>query len=331
MSKIKNLLLTGCNGYIGSQFVNQHYKNYNIYGVDTNYFGFEKNTFDKLYKFQKKDIRELEEEDFKNIDYVVHMGELSNDPLGELSPEITYEINHLGTKKLSIILNKTKVKKFIYMSSCSVYGNNPDLVNETTKLNPLTEYANAKVLNENFLLENSFNYQVAIFRNATAFGFSPNLRLDLVINQLTYESKVLNKIKLLSSGEQKRPFVHISDINNIIKLTLEKSLDEKLLLNIGSSNLNSSIINIAKKISLLTGVKNIELNSEVVDNRNYHVDFSKLKYKFNGYKFLFDFNNGINDLLINLNNYKNNNDSIRIQKLANLLDNKKLNNKLFWN
>ena len=331
MSRLKNLLLTGCNGYIGSQFVNQHYKNYNIYGVDTNYFGFEKNTFDKLYKFQKKDIRELEEEDFKNIEYVVHMGELSNDPLGELSPKITYEINHLGTKKLLILLNKTKVKKFIYMSSCSVYGNNPDLVNETTKLNPLTEYANAKVLNENFLLENSFNYQVAIFRNATAFGFSPNLRLDLVINQLTYESKVLNKIKLLSSGEQKRPFVHISDINNLINLTLEKSSDEKLLLNIGSSNLNSSIINIAKKISLLTGVKNIELNSEVVDNRNYHVDFSKLKHKFNEYKFLFDFNNGINDLLINLNNYKNNNDSIRIQKLANLLDNKKLNNKLFWN
>jgi len=90
MSRLKNLLLTGCNGYIGSQFVNQHYKNYNIYGVDTNYFGFEKNTFDKLYKFQKKDIRELEEEDFKNIEYVVHMGELSNDPLGELSPKITY-------------------------------------------------------------------------------------------------------------------------------------------------------------------------------------------------------------------------------------------------
>ena len=109
-----------------------------------------------------KDIRELNPDDIKNIDFVVHMAELSNDPLGELSDGLTEEINHVATKNLLEICNLASVKKFIYMSSCAVYGKNDNLVNELSELSPLTNYSKSKVANERYIKANEFNFEIII-------------------------------------------------------------------------------------------------------------------------------------------------------------------------
>ena len=135
------------------------------------------------------------------------MAELSNDPLGEINKDLTQEINVFGTRNLINLCKQAKIEKFIYMSSCSVYGDSGNThASEETKTNPLTEYAKAKVLNENYLLDNEFEFEVKILRNATAFGYSTNIRTDLVINDLTAVIEN-NQIKVLSGGSPRRPFV----------------------------------------------------------------------------------------------------------------------------
>ena len=148
------------------------------------------------------------------------MAELSNDPLGELEPNLTNDINHISTVNLLNLCNEAQVKKFIYMSSCSVYGFNEQIVNENSNTNPLTSYSKAKVLNENYILNNEFDFEISILRNATVFGYSPNLRLDLVINDLTYGAFHDKKIVLLSDGTPVRPFVHVEDLSRLISFLL---------------------------------------------------------------------------------------------------------------
>ena len=132
---MQNLLITGGLGYIGSKFIENFSGSYNIFVLDS-YLYDEKNK--EKYNLIKKDIRELNSNDIENIDLVIHMAELSNDPLGELSNGLTEEINHAATKNLLEICNEASVKKFIYMSSCAVYGKNDNLVNEMSELSPLT-------------------------------------------------------------------------------------------------------------------------------------------------------------------------------------------------
>ena len=194
-----------------------------------------------------KDIRNISLEDLKDIEAIVHMAELSNDPLGDLNKEVTRKINHEGTMRLLEIANRSNVKKVIYMSSASVYGFSNDIVSELSTTNPLTEYAKAKVNNENFILDNEFSFQTIILRNSTAFGYSKNLRLDLVVNDLTFDGFFNKKIKLLSDGTPKRPLVHIHDICKLIDLILidTRNLDKEII-NVGSDNLNFSIKELLK-------------------------------------------------------------------------------------
>ena len=121
---IKNILLTGCNGYLGSKFVEKFSNDYQINGFDTNFFDCSNKVVAALGNVIQKDIRNLTINDLQNVDCVIHMAELSNDPLGELNSKLTYEINHQATINLLSLMEKTNIKKFIYMSSCSVYGYN---------------------------------------------------------------------------------------------------------------------------------------------------------------------------------------------------------------
>ena len=201
---MKNLLITGGLGYIGSKFIENFSDLYNIFVLDTRLYN-DKNT--EKYNLIKKDIRELNPNDIENIDYVVHMAELSNDPLGELSDGLTEEINHVATKNLLEICNNSSVKKFIYMSSCAVYGKNDNLVNEMSELSPLTNYSKSKVANEKFINANQFSYEIIVFRNATVFGYSRNLTLILLL--MIYVTRHLQKVKLRNYFQTVPPNDHL--------------------------------------------------------------------------------------------------------------------------
>ena len=325
---MKNLLITGGLGYIGSKFIENFSDLYNIFVLDTRLYN-DKNT--EKYNLIKKDIRELNPNDIENIDYVVHMAELSNDPLGELSDGLTEEINHVATKNLLEICNNSSVKKFIYMSSCAVYGKNDNLVNEMSELSPLTNYSKSKVANEKFINANQFSYEIIVFRNATVFGYSRNLRLDLVINDLCYEAFTKSEINLLSDGTPKRPFIHVLDLANIINEFLISNKNyHKEIFNIGSNELNFSIKEVALAIGNQIQTNKITFGEKDKDQRSYFVDFTKLTNTLSDYRFKFDLNSGINDLL---ENYKFHNFDIntkRIKKINYLLDEKLVDENLLW-
>jgi len=325
---VKNLLITGGLGYIGSKFIENYSKNYNIYVLDTQFYSKKNN---EIFKLINKDLRDIEEKDLKNIDSVVHMAELSNDPLGELNSNLTTEINHLATKKLLDLCRKSTVKKFIYMSSCSVYGKNENLVNENSDLLPLTSYSKSKVANENYILGSNFDFEVIIFRNATVYGYAKNLRLDLVINELTYDAINNNEINLLSDGTPERPFIHVSDLTNIIDIALKskKNLHNNIF-NIGSNDLNYSIRTVAEYIKDILNIEKINFGKKDEDQRSYLVDFSKITNEFPNFNIEFDLEKGIKDLINNFENHKFDINVKRIKKINNLLSKNHINDSLYW-
>tara|TARA_B100000242_G_scaffold161254_1_gene115131 strand:+ start:3589 stop:4596 length:1008 start_codon:yes stop_codon:yes gene_type:complete len=327
----KNILLTGGAGYIGSWFVQNYSEKYNIFIVDSLFFGKNLNLEESI-KVINKDIRNISLDDLKNINYVIHMAELSNDPLGEINKELTQEINVSGTKKLIYLCQQAKIEKFIYMSSCSVYGDSGNTyASEETSTNPLTEYAKAKVLNENYLLDNEFEFEVKILRNATAFGYSANIRTDLVINDLTVSAIENNHIRVLSDGSPRRPFVHIGDISRFIDYVINNDDRKKLLVNIGTEGLNLTVKNVAKIVSQLTNVDDISFGKSDGDTRSYFVNFSKVSKLFPKFNFKYEVRDGVNEIIDNFESViMNKTNSKRIKRINELIDSKKINTKLFW-
>ena len=247
------------------------------------------------------------------------MSELSNDPMGELEPRITREINIDGTKKLISSANNSNISKFIYMSSCSVYGFNESFADENSNPNPLTEYAKAKIENERNLLSNQGNYEIKILRNATAFGFSPNHRLDLVVNDLVYSALKKNKIEVLSDGSPIRPLVHIKDICKVISYLIDKDDKQTILFNLGSNKMNFSIKSIAQTVAKLTNIDNISFGSPSSDKRSYKVDFSYFENLFPKIKLDYNLDRGVIDLIDNYSLFEPRIDARRINKINYLL------------
>lgn len=323
-----NILISGALGYIGSAFIEQYSQKYNIFGLDNKFFDSNKETEKKLKNLIYKDIRDINSNDLKGIDIIVHMSELSNDPMGEVNATVTEDININGTLNLVSAADKSEIKKFIYMSSCSVYGfNEGGKANEESILNPLTEYAKAKVANEKFLLYHKSNYQVKILRNATAFGFSPNHRLDLVVNDLVYNALISNSINLLSDGSPIRPIVHIKDISKTISHIIDYDENENLLINVGSNEMNFTIKEIALKISELTGIKNISFGNSEGDKRSYEVDFTYLKEKLPNLTLDFTLEKGILELIKNYKVFQPSENNVRLLKLKYLIENEKISEK----
>mgnify|MGYP001335964092 CR=1 FL=1 len=279
-----NILITGNLGYIGSVLSDYLIKKeYKIVGFDNNLY--KKNILcndNKLNKQINKDIRNVSDEDFKKIDILIFLAALSNDPLGELNPNITNEINFEASISFIKKAKKNGVKKVIFISTQSIYGvskTNEELDEELSEKNPVTEYAKAKYKAEIELRKiASDNFVICILRPSTVFGVSPRFRSDIVFNNFISCAYLNKKIEILSDGSPWRPVVHILDLCSAINAVLiaPDSLVNNEAFNVGIENGNYSVKDLA--LAAQNAIPNSELVflNEHTDPRTYKVSFKKI-------------------------------------------------------
>ncbi len=278
------VLVTGNEGYIGSvlapKLAEQGHK---VTGLDLGIFkdvAFVPRPPAPLTQIYK-DIRDITHADLSGFDAIIHLAGLSNDPLGALNPEVTFDINHRATVELAKNAKKAGVPRFLFSSSCSMYGvANKDLVDEAASFDPQSAYAKAKVLAERDLLLLADDSFCPVFlRNSTVFGISPRTRLDLIVQNLAAYGYLNKVITILSDGTPWRPQVHVQDVAEAFAffLTLPPEAVSGQAYNIGRNENNLQIKDIAGMVQAALPGTSIEIkNQNPADNRSYKVDFSKL-------------------------------------------------------
>lgn len=279
------VLLTGADGYIGA--VLGRYlieRGIEVVGLDTGYYrqGWLYPMGGPRPMMLTKDIREIEAEDLAGFDAVAHLAELSNDPLGQQDPGLTHEINFGGTVRLAEAARKAGVRRFVYTSSCSVYGvGKPDqTLDETSPVNPQTAYAECKALVEEALIPMaSENFAPVFLRNSTAYGASPRQRFDIVLNDLCGLAWTTKEIKLMSDGTPWRPLVHVLDISQAVHLSLTAPHDSiaAQVFNVGSNDQNYRVIEIAEIVAKEFPGCTLSVGAPSADNRSYRVNFDKIQ------------------------------------------------------
>ncbi len=277
------VLVTGGAGYIGSLLTEMLAdRDYEVIVLDRFMFGDTIGNLENVTKISE-DIRYLETEKFirilSNVDAVIDLAALSNDPSGELNPLNTISINHLGRLRVAALSKVAGVGRYILPSSCSIYGFNDDFVDENSNPNPLTTYAKANLaIEKDSLALNSDEFKVTVFRLATVYGLSINrMRFDLVVNDIVGQVYTKGFTTLTTGGKQWRPFIHVRDVCKGILLGLEKNRDlGGEILNLGSNDQNYQIMDVAKRIFLALG--NDEKYEWVgsPDTRSYKVKFDKI-------------------------------------------------------
>ena len=277
------IFVTGAEGYLGSLLTPLLMQNgHEVTGCDTGFYK-EGWLFSDLLPRPKtlcKDTRQITEEDLRGHDAVVHMAELSNDPTGELAPQMTYEINHKGSLRLAQLAKGVGITRFVYMSSCSVYGvGTQEFVDEKSPVNPQTAYAICKTLVERDVraLANE-HFSPAFLRNATAYGASPRMRFDIVLNNLCGLAWTAREIKMTSDGTPWRPLVHGSDIAKAILhvLAAPRAIIHNQVLNVGDTQHNWRVREVAEIIAGVFEGCRLSFGSPSADNRSYRVNFDKI-------------------------------------------------------
>ncbi|MEU6271776.1 SDR family oxidoreductase [Streptomyces populi] len=229
----------------------------------------------------KVDLRDVTAEHVAGVDAVIHLAALSNDPLGSLAPELTYDINHHASVKLAKLAREAGVRRFLYASTCSVYGaaGGDELVAEDAPLRPVTPYAESKVRVEDDLHELADgDFSPVYMRNATAFGFSPRLRADIVLNNLVGHALLSGEVLVLSDGTPWRPLVHAADIARAFTAALDAPREavHDRAFNIGSETNNVTVAEIAEQVAeAVSGAKVVITGENGADPRSYRVDFSR--------------------------------------------------------
>ena len=281
---METVLVTGAGGYIGSVLVPKLLsKGYRVKAVDRYFFGRRFDEHDNL-QIIKEDTRRLKEEVFADVDYVIDLVSISNDPSGERFKEATYQINHISRVRTANIAKTMGVKRYILPSSCSIYGFQKEKVSETSKTNPLTVYAKANEKAEKGVLPLADNnFVVTVIRQATVFGYSPRMRFDLAINGMTYGAWKNKKLPLMRDGSQYRPMVHVQDTTDVMCMLLKADKDKinGEMFNVGGEELNYQIGKLGKIVAEIVGEylgKKIEIEwYGDPDHRSYQVSFEKIK------------------------------------------------------
>ena len=228
----------------------------------------------------RKDIRDLDLGDFEGVDAVVHLAELSNDPLGQLLPEITHEVNHHGSLRMADLAREAGVERFVYASSCSVYGvADQDVVDEESPVNPQTAYAVCKTLVERDVKPLATDdFSPTFLRYATAYGASPRMRFDVVLNNLCGLAWTLGEIRMESDGTPWRPLVHVLDMCGAVGAVLAAPRDQvhNEVFNVGAPGANFMIRDIAEIVGNVFPGCEITIGASSPDNRSYRVSFDKI-------------------------------------------------------
>lgn len=277
------ILLTGSRGYIGSVMAPFLVRaGHEVVGIDTDLyrrssFGEWKDTIETW----PKDVRSLETRDLAGFDAVIHLAALSNDPLGDLNPQLTYDINHLASVRLAALAKEAGVARFAFASSCSNYGAAGDApVNEESELNPVTAYGESKVRVERDVIKLADDsFSPTFLRCATAYGVSPRLRFDIVLNNLVAWAFTSGKVMLKSDGSPWRPIVHIEDISRafLAVLSVPRERVHAQAFNIGRNDQNYRIREIAEIVKeTVPGCEIAFADDAGPDKRNYRADFSKV-------------------------------------------------------
>ena len=300
---MKKILVTGSEGYIGQHLVEILLKaGHEVYGCDHCWYdkAFVETRVEGYHLFDC-DFSELGNADLSTFDVVCHLAAISNDPMGDLDPQVTLSVNQYETIAFAEKCAASGTGSFLFSSSCSVYGEAvDDLVDENSEVNPVSLYAETKIAVENALLElGKSGFVTSSLRNATAFGHSKNLRLDLVINDFVATALTTGSIEMLSNGEAHRPLVHCRDIASAFHALCEAPKENimDLVVNFGPKDANLKVIEMAKETkNAMTGCTISVGDQAGKDSRDYAVNFDRWHQLFPEFKFEFDLASGINCL-----------------------------------
>lgn len=285
------VLMTGHLGYLGSEMVPVlRQLGHDVVGLDTDYYaGRNFLRSPDPVPMLAIDIRDVSARDLRGFDAVVHLAALSNDPVSELNPQLTYDINLHASVGLAEAAKAAGVSRFVFSSSCSLYGRGGDkALSELAPLNPVTPYGESKIQVEralSALADDAFS--PTYLRNATAYGLSRRLREDVVVNNLVGHAMTSGRVLLQSDGQSWRPLVHVLDIAHAFAQTLaaprETVHDEAF--NVGRSTENYRIADVAKLVAEMVPDCVVTCGENAVpDIRNYLVDFTKIETQLPGYR-----------------------------------------------
>lgn len=283
------VLVTGTEGYLGCLTAQELLRaGHEVVGVDTGYYkyGWLYPGLDLVPETLALDIRRLEARHFDGVDAVVHMAELSNDPIGDLIGDITFDINHHGSVHVAEQARAAGVDRFVYMSSCSVYGVADGTVDESSPVSPQTSYARCKALVERDLSAMAGDdFSPTFLRNATAFGASPRMRFDIVLNNLAGLAWTEKRIAMTSDGTPWRPLVHALDIAKAIRMTLESPRERVHgeIFNVGSEANNYQVREVAEIVAAEFPGCELSFGDPSADNRSYRVAFDHIREVLPGY------------------------------------------------
>jgi nucleoside-diphosphate-sugar epimerase len=300
------VFVTGVNGYIGAVLAPYlAERGMTVVGLDVGYYRdgwlFTDNARMPVQPYTlNKDLRDIAPADLEGCEAVAHLAELSNDPLGQNNPRVTHQINHKGSVALAQMARQAGIRRFVYTSSCSVYGaGTGEFLDETAPPNPQTTYAECKVLVETDVGGMAgADFCPVFLRNATAYGPSPRMRFDIVLNDLSAMAHTTKRIAMISDGSPWRPVVHVEDICQAIyrSLIAPESAVRGKIFNVGQNTENYRVRELAQIVATEFPGCELSVGSSGGDNRSYRVSFDKIHRELPGFKCHYTAREGVRQL-----------------------------------